>query len=324
MAASEPQQSVLVKPKVGVSACLIGEEVRFNGGHKRDNFVSGPLSQFIEFVSICPEVGIGMGVPRPPIRLLGSPERPRAVGVDDPTLDVTDRLEDYARGQARDLGDISGYVLKKDSPSCGMERVKLYAAKGAPSRKATGVYTRILMEQLPLLPLEEEGRLNDPVLRENFVNRVFVYQRWQQLVDEGLSPAALIGFHTDHKFLVMAHSQASYKRLGRLLSDLAGSETTEIGEQYIGELMATLKRRVDRKRHSNVLQHIMGYLKRSIDSGDKAELLQTIDDYRGGRIPLIVPITLLRHYLRRHPDPYMQRQHYLQPHPEALSLRNAI
>jgi uncharacterized protein YbgA (DUF1722 family) len=265
-----------------------------------------------------------MGIPRPPIRLIGSPERPRAVGVDDPTLDVTARLEGYAREQARNLGDISGYILKKDSPSCGMERVKLYGAKGAPSRNATGVYTRVLMEQLPLLPLEEEGRLNDPVLRENFINRVFVYQRWQQLDVEGLSPEALVGFHTDHKFLVMAHSQVAYKRLGRLLSDLAGSQTMEIGEQYIGELMATLKRRVNRKRHSNVLQHIMGYLKRGVDSGDKAELLQTIDDYRGGRIPLIVPVTLLRHYLRRRPDPYMQRQYYLHPHPEPLGLRNAI
>jgi uncharacterized protein YbgA (DUF1722 family) len=266
-----------------------------------------------------------MGIPRPPIRLVGDAARPRAVGVDDPSLDVTEDLERFARRTAGTLDQISGYILKKDSPSCGMERVKVYrAAGGPPERKAVGAYARVILDKWPLLPVEEEGRLNDPVLRENFINRVFVYRRWQDLIGRGLTASRLIEFHSDHKYMVMAHSQAAYQRMGRLLSNLSGVDLEAVGDYYLHELMTTLKRRVNRKRHSNVLQHIMGYLKRSIDSDDKAELIQTIDAYRRGEVPLIVPITLLRHYLRRHPDPYMDRQYYLRPHPDKLSLRNAL
>lgn len=312
--------------KIGVSSCLLGQEVRYNGGHKRDGFVTGALAPYVEYVPVCPEVAIGMGIPRPPIRLVGDPERPRAVGTDDPTLDVTERLEDFARRELPKLGDISGYILKKDSPSCGMERVKVYRPSGgAAERKGVGVYARILMEHEPLLPVEEEGRLNDPVLRENFLTRVYVYHRWQRLMAEGVTAKRLIAFHTDHKYLVMAHSQAAYQRLGRLLSDLGGKVDLEaVAREYAAGLFETLARRVNRKRHSNVLQHILGYLKRSIDSGDKAEMLDTIDAYRRGEVPLVVPITLLRHYFRRHPDEYMERQVYLHPHPDELALRNAI
>jgi uncharacterized protein YbgA (DUF1722 family) len=191
-------------------------------------------------------------------------------------------------------------------------------------RKGSGVFARILKQRLPLLPLEEEGRLNDAVLRENFVYRVFVMHRWQRLLGEGLNPASLIEFHTVHKYLVMAHSQAAYQRLGRLLADLSRTDLQTIAENYHEELMHTLKRRVDRKRHVNVLQHIMGYLKKRIDKQDKAELSASIESYRRGETPLIVPITLLRHYFRRHPDPYMMKQLYLQPHPDKLGLRNGI
>lgn len=311
--------------KVGVSSCLLGQEVRFNGGHKRDGFVTGQLERFIDFVPLCPEVGIGMGIPRPPIRLVGDLEHPRAVATDDPTLDVTAKLELFGRQQTASLGGVSGYILKKDSPSCGMERVKVYSSKGGSAeRKGVGVFARVLMESMPLLPLEEEGRLNDPVLRENFLTRIYTYDRWQRLAEEGITAKRLIAFHTDHKYLVMAHSQAAYNRLGRMLSNLSGVDPGAVALMYVTELMTALKRRVDRKRHANVLQHIMGYFKRSIDSGDKAELIANIDAYRRGEIPLVVPVTLLRHYLRRHPDTYMERQHYLRPHPDELSLRNAI
>jgi uncharacterized protein YbgA (DUF1722 family) len=266
-----------------------------------------------------------MGIPRPTIRLMGDIALPRLVGTTDPDFDVTAQMEAYAEQQVRTFSGLSGYILKKDSPSCGMERVKVFDPKGTRAeRKGSGVFARILMQRLPLLPVEEEGRLNDAVLRENFVNRVYVLHRWQGLRSQGLSAAALIEFHTLHKYLVMAHSQASYQRLGRLLSNLSQADINGIADTYIEELMHTLKRRVARKRHVNVLQHIMGYLKRSIDSGDKAELSESIEAYRRSEVPLIVPITLLRHYFRRHPDPYMEKQIYLRPHPDKLGLRNDI
>ena len=312
-------------PKVGVSACLLGHQVRYDGGHKRNAFVVGPLSGHLDFHPVCPETGIGLDVPRPTIRLVGDIDRPRLLGTADPDLDVTEQMETYAEQQVKQFGALCGYILKKDSPSCGMERVKVFDDKGTRAeRKGSGVFARILMQRLPLLPVEEEGRLNDAVLRENFVNRVYVMHRWQQLLSQGLSAARLIEFHTIHKYLVMAHSQASYQRLGRLLSDLTQADINEIAGTYIEELMHTLKRRVTRKRHVNVLQHIMGYLKKRIDSGDKAELTDSIEAYRRGETPLVVPITLLRHYFRRHPDAYMEKQIYLRPHPDKLGLRNDI
>jgi len=311
--------------KIGVSSCLLGQEVRYNGGHKRDRFLVSSLSQFVDYVPVCPEVAIGLGIPRPPIRLVGDPDSPKAVGTDDPTMDVTGPLLSFARDRVRSLGDISGYILKKDSPSCGMERVKVYSEKGgAAQRKGQGVFARVLMERMPLLPVEEEGRLNDPVLKENYLMRVFVFHRWQQLVAEGLSSQALIAFHTDHKFLLMAHSQAAYQRMGRMLANLGDADLDAVALMYVTELMTALARRATRKRHANTLQHMAGYLKRSIDSDDKQELNHNIDAYRRGQVPLIVPITLFRHYFRRNPDRYMERQVYLNPHPDELSLRNAI
>ena len=311
--------------RIGVSACLLGQEVRFNGGHKRDGFVVGTLAGFVDYVPVCPEVAIGLGIPRPPIRLVGDPVHPRAVGTDDPSLDVTGRLDAFAREQIPTFAGISGYILKKDSPSCGMERVKVYSAKGGMAeRKGTGIFAGVLKEQKPELPLEEEGRLNDPVLRENFLSRVYVYDRWRSLLAEGLTSGRLIDFHSNHKDLVMAHSQAAYQRMGRTLADLRNVDLEAVAGWYFAELMEALRRRVNRKRHLNVLQHMLGYLKRSIDSGDKAELVQNIEAYRRGDVPLIVPITLFRHYFRRHPDPYMERQVYLHPYPDELALRNAI
>ena len=321
------EESNFPRVKIGVSSCLLGQEVRYNGGHKRDRFLVGSLSQFVDYVPVCPEVAIGLGIPRPPIRLVGDPDpdKPKAVGTDDPSMDVTSRLQSFARETVQTLGDISGYILKKDSPSCGMERVKVYSEKGgAPQRKGRGIFARVLMDWMPLLPVEEEGRMNDSVLKENFLMRVFVYHRWQQLVAEGLSSRALIAFHSDHKFLLMAHSQAAYQRMGRMLADLGDADLEAVALMYVTELMAALTRRATRKRHANTLQHMAGYLKRSIDSDDKQELSQNIDAYRRGQIPLIVPITMFRHYFRRNPDPYMERQVYLHPHPDELSLRNSI
>jgi len=315
----------LPRPRIGVSSCLLGESVRFDGGHKHNSYITQTLGQFFDFEPLCPEVAIGLDIPRPPIRLVGEPDDPRAVGVKDPTLDVTEALRDYGERMAGELGHISGYIFKRASPSCGMERVKVYDEDGGmPDNSGRGIYARAIMQALPLLPTEEEGRLNDPVLRENFVERVYVYRRWQDITAEGLSPRALVDFHTEHKYLVMTRGHNHYQSLGRLVAEAGRGDIQALGERYIRELMATLSRRATRKRHSNVLMHLMGYLKKHLDGADKQELLELIEAYRRGRVPLVVPLTMLRHHLRRFPNPYLLRQYYLRPHPEELMLRNEI
>jgi uncharacterized protein YbgA (DUF1722 family) len=248
----------------------------------------------------------------------------RAVGVADPTLDVTEDLVEYGRTVASQLTDVGGYIFKRASPSCGMERVKVYSTKGMHTDSGAGLYAQAIMQALPLLPTEEEGRLMDPVLRESFIERIFIYHRWQLLLRSGLTPAELVDFHTNHKFSVLAHDEAAYRALGRIVAESGSADLQQLGERYATLLMTAMKQRATRKLHSNVLQHIMGYLKEKIDSDDKAELLEVIGNYRRGQIPLIVPITLLKHHLRRHPDPYITRQYYLKPHPEALMLRNSL
>lgn len=227
--------------RIGVSACLLGQEVRFDGGHKRNGFLTGPLADIVDFVPVCPEVGIGMGIPRPPIRLVGDAERPRATGRDVATLDVTEKLLSFARRRISSHGDISGYILKKHSPSCGMERVKVYGARGGEAtQKGVGIFARVLKEAIPLLPVEDEGRLADPVLRESFLTRIFVYRRWQRLTAEGIVAADLIEFHADHKYLVMARSPAAYERMGRILSNLAEADMDTATLRYATELMTAL------------------------------------------------------------------------------------
>lgn len=312
------------RPLLGISSCLLGQKVRYDGTAKRDRWIVEQLGRHVDYRPICPEMAIGLGTPRPPIRLVGSPDDMRVVGVEDPSVDVTDALETFALNTAGELGGISGYVFMSKSPSCGMERVKLYNAKGHAEKKGVGIYARVLMHSLPSLPCEEEGRLNDPMLRENFVNRVFAYRRWQSLRAQGLSAKALVDFHARHKYMVMAHSQAAYQRLGRLLSNLKGVDLERVADAYEAEFMTALKRRAGRKRHVNALQHIQGYLKDRIDGGDKRELAESIEAYRREEVPLVVPMKLLRHYFRRNPDHYIDRQWYLDPYPESLGLRNAI
>lgn len=320
-----PEQEPLIR--IGISSCLLGERVRFDGNHKHDTYITETLGRYFEFVPVCPEVAIGLGIPREPIRLTGDPAAPRAVGVRDASLDVTDRLAAYGRRMARALGGasaISGYIVKRKSPSCGMERVKIFAAPGAAPRSGRGVYTRALMEAQPLLPVEEEGRLADPVLRENFIERVYAYRRWQDMLAAGLSAARLVDFHTVHKLSIMAHGPEHYRRLGRLASHLGRGNLKPRAEEYVTGFMEALRHRATRKRHTNVLMHLLGYLKRELDGADKAELVEVIDTYRLGQVPLVVPITLLRHHFRRHPHPYIEKQVYLSPHPKELMLRNMI
>lgn len=321
---SERQAVSSEKIAVGISSCLLGEAVRFDGGHKLDNYITGTLAEYFDFIPVCPEVAIGLPVPRPPIRLLRRDDGIHVVGIKDPSVDVTDKLHAYGRKMARQLSGISGFILKRASPSCGMERVKVYAPDGRVIDNASGVFAEELMKAQPLLPVEEEGRLGDPALRENFIMRVFVYHRWRQLLKSHLSAKKLIDFHSDHKYLVMAHNQAAYKRMGQLLAE-AGKETIkELGQIYIKELMSALRRPATRRQNANVLQHLLGYLKGQLDREDKAEMVEVIDQYQVGLVPLVVPITLLKHHFRRHPHEYIERQVYLTPHPHELMLRNLI
>lgn len=310
--------------KVGISSCLLGDPVRYDGGHKHNRYVTQILAKFFEFVAICPEVAIGLGTPRPSIRLVGRVDAPRAVGTKNPSRDVTDQLDSYAESMVEPCRQLSGYLFKRSSPSCGMERVKVFDESGMPARAGTGIYANRLMNELPLMPVEEEGRLADPVLRENFISRVFVYRRWQDLERDGVTPAGLVQFHTRHKMLIRAHGETGYARLGRLVADSGGANIGPLADEYVSLLMRTLKRPATRKQHSNVLSHLAGYLKRDIDAGDKAELVRLIEEYRLGRVPLVVPITMLKHHFRRCPDPYIGHQYYLDPHPEELQLRNFV
>lgn len=312
------------KIKLGISSCLLGHEVRFDGGHKRDRYLTDVLSQYFDYVAICPELAIGLGTPRPAIHLFDSIDSPKLVGTKDKTFDVTDDMRSYAARKMHEIPGLAGYILKRGSPSCGMERVKVYDANNIPIGAAQGLFAQTLMRTYPWLPCEEEGRLGDPGLRENFLARVFTYHRWLDIEKEGLSARRIIAFHTAHKFLLLAHSETHYRKLGPMVAEAGKRDPVEFGAEYIEFFMAGLKKMATRRRHVNVLQHLMGFLKRDIDQGDKAELLNVLEQYKNNEIPLIVPLQLLKHHFRRNPDPYVEFQHYLSPHPDELGLRNAI
>jgi len=317
-----PRQST-APIRVGISACLLGQEVRFDGGHKRDRYITDTLGKFFEWVPVCPEVEMGLGTPRETLRLVGDPEAPRLVfakkGEDQTELMrawATSRLDRLAKA------NLSGYILKSDSPSCGMERVRVYRSSGIPSKDGVGIFARALMDRFPLLPVDEEGRLHDLPLRENFVERVFCYRRWRDLVAGGITRGKLVAFHTAHKLLLLAHSPKHYTELGRLVANGKALSPKELEGRY-GELfMAGLTVKATAKKHTNVMHHILGYLKRDLDARDKAELLTVINDYYRGFVPLVVPLTLLKHHLTRVNVPYLQDQIYLNPHPKELMLRN--
>jgi uncharacterized protein YbgA (DUF1722 family)/uncharacterized protein YbbK (DUF523 family) len=309
------------KIPVGISSCLLGQAVRYDGGHKLDCYIVGTLTQYFDFKPFCPEVAIGMGTPRPTIQLVKMDNEIRSLGVKNPDFDATGPLRGYANEQKAAHDGLCGYILKKDSPSCGMERVKVYTNNQA-QKIGTGIYAEIMMHNNPLMPVEEEGRLGDPRLRENFIQRVYVLYRWKQLVAEGLTPSRLTSFHARHKLIIMSHD--NYIDLGRLLATVTKSNINEVANTYIAQLMNTLKKVASRKNHVNVLQHIQGYLKKELDSDDKAELCELIERYRQGEIPLIVPITLLRHHFRKNPDPYIENSYYMSPYPAELQLINNL
>lgn len=309
---------------LGISSCLLGQKVRYNGGHKRSSFCMNTLDKLFYFEPVCPEVAIGLGIPREPIRLVGDLKHVRVLGTDNPELDVTKELEDYGRQKGEELTHISGYILMQKSPSCGMERVKVYHKNGNPLVSAPGVYARTLMETNPLLPVEEEGRLHDPVLCENFFTRVYAYHRWYQTVLNNPSYKAIGEFHVAYKYQIMAHDPQSYTTLGQLIAKGSKYPLGEMLEEYFSGLMICLKKKATRKSHTNTMLHVMGYVKKSMNGTERKQLLKLIEQYRQDIIPLVAPMSMLRHLIESHGSDYIKKQAYLEPHPDMLGLRNNI
>ena len=314
---TQPRQPRII---IGISSCLLGENVRYNGGHKRDRYITDNLSRYFEFRPYCPEVAIGLGVPRPALRLEGTAAAPRAVIQAPGHRDVTAELSRYGLEVGAAAREICGYIFKSRSPSCGMERVKVYDRNSSPSATAGGIYARALMQARPLLPVEEEGRLNDADLRDNFLERVMVYADWQEMNRGPAGVHELVRFHTRHKFLIMAHDQEAMRALGRLVAGAAADPAAAM-QEYSSLLMQALQKPARRTTQTNVLEHIAGFLRQGLDRDDREELQRAIADYRRGELPLIAPLTLIRHHLRRCPDAFLEQQRFLELRPADLDTR---
>lgn len=313
------------KIPLGVSQCLLGDRVRFDGSHKHNHFLTDQLGKYAQFLPVCPEVAIGLGVPRKPIRLVMSEGEERIRGIQDPDLDVTEALIQEAEQVAQLMPHICGYVFMQNSPSCGVFGLKRYGTNGNPlDARGRGAFAKRLIELMPLLPVEESGRLCDAGLRENFVTRVFAYHDWRQNIEADPTPKKLIDFYSRYKYLVMAHHVPSYLEAGKLLADLSQKNIPEIAAKFIALLMSALRHPASRRSHLNVLIHLRGYLKHHIDTLEKAELTRVFDAYAQGLAPLSVPLILLKHHLMTLDDPYLKNQVFWQPFPEDLGLRNFV
>lgn len=313
------------KIRLGISACLLGQNVRYDGGHQLDRFLRDTLGQFVEYVPVCPEVEMGLPIPRETLRLIQSPEGPRLV-FSRSKEDVTDRMTSWAqkRLSALEKEDLCGFIFKGRSPSSGMERVKLYDRFGVPAKTGVGLFARMFMDCFPLLPVEEDGRLHDPRLRENFIEAIFTFRRWRDLLAAGVTAAALISFHARHKLLFMSHSVELARQMGRLTAQAGELSNAQTQDDYQRLLMQTVRTLATPAKHSNVLQHALGYFKRQLSGDEKHEMLQLIEQYRQGKVPLAVPLTLLNHYVRKYQPPWLDEQIYLHPHPIELHLRSGM
>ena len=308
--------------RIGVSSCLLGNEVRFDGGHKHDRYITGTLGNYFIFVPVCPEVECGLSIPREAMRLVGDPESPRLV-TNKTGIDHTDRMTRWALNRVHELAheNLCGFIFKSKSPSSGMERVKVYDSNNVPRAIGVGLFARIFKEHFPLLPVEEEGRLHDMTLRENFIESVFVYQRWRETLTQ-YTADSLVTFHTRHKLLLRAHSEKHYRELGRIVAAAGTLVPGNLFTSYQENLMAAMALKPTVKKHVNVLMHMMGYFKKVLSGDEKQELLEVIERFRHLYVPLIVPITLMNHYVRKYNEQYLQKQYYLNPHPTELKLRN--
>ncbi len=315
-------EKVLPRLSIAISSCLLGHAVRYDGGHRHNAYITETLGQYFEFIPFCPEVAIGLGVPRPMIQLVRRGEAMRVLGVHDQTQDVTDALQQYAHEVVGQLQSVSGYIFKKGSPSCGMEGVTVYTDVGLPLQLASGRYAGTIMARLPDLPVEEEGRLMDPDLRENFLERVLFYAQWQQLNRDGLTVPALFDFHARHKFIALAHDEPGYRDLGRLVAGVCKSDLVETAAQYLRVFMHTLCKPASRDRHANVLMHLMGFFKEQLSKNEKVKLLESIEDYQHGVIPLSAPVLLIKQCAQHFSVEYIRQQFYLSLHAQGLMSGN--
>ncbi len=313
------------KFRIGISSCLLGNEVRWNSGHKLDKYLARTLGQFVEYVSVCPEVEAGFGVPRESFRLVGDPDSPRLVTFKSKT-DHTDRMLTWTQKRVGELEkeELCGFIFKSDSPSSGMIRVKVYNEKGMPHKIGIGMFARAFMEHFPLIPVEDDGRLNDPVIRENFILQIFTMKRWRDNLARKRGMGNLVDFHTLNKLLLLSHSPKHYRLMGKLVAEGKKMPLGDLYDQYQLLLMEALKLETTIRKNINVLQHLMGYFKKQLSGDEKQELLEAFDQYRSEYVPLIVPITLINHYVRKYDQPYLKQQTYLNPHPVELKLRTHV
>ena len=313
------------KIKIGISSCLLGENVRYDGGHKLDRYITDTLGQYFEWVPVCPEVAYGLPVPREAMHLLGDPDSPRLVTIRT-GVDHTEGMLKWATEKLKELErqELCGFIFKSRSPSSGIGGVKVYTPSGMPSQRGVGIFGGAFTKRFPLIPVIDDGRLHDPGLRENFIERAFVYKRWQEFMKKGSALKELILFHTEHKLLILSHSPKHFSVLGRLVANAKNYKPEELYSEYIKILMESLRLIATIKKNTNVLLHIIGYFKKQLSSNDKQELLEVIESYHKGFVPLIVPITLIKHYVRKFDEPYLKRQYYLNPHPLELMLRNHV
>ncbi len=310
--------------KIGVSSCLLGKEVRYNGGHSHDRYITDILGQYFSFVDVCPEVEAGFGIPRETLRLVGDPEAPRLL-TSRTGKDFTDIMQNWAQNKVVELEkeNLCGFIFKSKSPSSGMERVKVYTEKGFPgSNKGVGLFARAFMAHFPLLPFEEEGRLHDAALRENFIERIFALKRWRRMAEQEKNRGDIVAFHSAHKLQIMSHSQKHYREMGRLVARIKDIPLESLYQQYEAMFMQALTLKATVKKNVNVLQHMAGYFKKLLTKDEKQELQEIIEQYHRYFTPLIVPITLINHYVRKYGQEYLQKQYYLNPHPIELKLRN--
>ncbi|MGR0280053.1 YbgA family protein [Marinomonas dokdonensis] len=319
------QYKMANKIPVGISACLVGDPVRFNGGHSRSSFCDTQLSAYFDYQKFCPEMAAGFGSPRPTLRLEGNPEQPRMVFSKNSQTDVSKVFMRASEPYIETLSHLDGYIVMKKSPSCGMERIKVYQENGHPHmQRSAGLFTKALQERYPLLPIEEDGRLNDPKLRENFILRVFTHHDFRHSVGENATMKDLIAFHSRYKYLVMAHSYPMYKALGKMLSGQDPRPIRELRHGYFEALMKALSKPAKRTSHCNALMHIIGYLKDSVDVSIRKEIIAVVEQYRRGEVNLATPMTLLHHYLKCYGSEYIKKQQYFMPYPAPLGIRNTV
>jgi uncharacterized protein YbgA (DUF1722 family)/uncharacterized protein YbbK (DUF523 family) len=314
------------KIRVGVSACLMGESVRYDGSHKHSPLLTDVLAPYLEYVPVCPEVGCGMSVPREALRLAGNdPDHPRLV-TRKTNIDHTEQMQTWGNKELERLAtlDLCGFIFTPKSPSSGMERVKVYNDKGVPVAKGVGIFARMFMDRFPLLPVEDSGRLYDPGLRENFIRRLFVMKRWRSMLEAGKTTGNLVAFHTRHKYMIMSQHLRGYKDMGRLVARGSELETDVLFDSYFAMLTKALSLKTTVNKNVNVLMHLMGYFKRDLLPDAKQELLEIIARYKSGHVPLIVPITMVNHYVRLYRQKYLEEQWYLHPHPVELQLLNHV